>query len=127
MAQEKKLENFKQVRRENANYLSRHLEGVLTPVEVLGYTQGYHQYTGRVPGVKRDELRNHLQARAIGSEVYYPVPVHLQQSNFHLVETAGRFACAEQATRDVISLPVHPSLKLEDLEQITRAVNEFSR
>lgn len=127
LAQVKKLEHFNQVRRENANYLTSHLEGVLTPVEPPGCTHVYHQYTVRVPGGRRDELRTHLQARAIGSEVYYPVPVHLQQSYLMLVESAGSYPCAEQAAREVISLPVHPSLTLEDLEEITRAVNDFFR
>lgn len=125
LAQLQKLERFNQARRSNAQFLSRHLQGVIVPCEPEGYEHVYHQYTVRVPGGKRDALRTHLQERGVGSEVYYPVPVHKQ--SFYMGELGYDVSLpqAEKAALEVLSLPVHPALTQADLETIVAAVNEF--
>lgn len=125
LVQLRKLEMFNDIRRAHASYLSEHLKGVTTPFEPEGCHHVYHQYTVRVPDGKRDTLRAHLQENGIGSEVYYPVPVH--QQAFYVNEMGYHLSLpeAERAAQEVLSLPVHPALTLADLDSIISAVNTF--
>lgn len=125
LEQLKKLEMFNLKRQENAAYLSSHLKGVITPVEPEGYEHVYHQYTVRVPDGRRDGLRTFLQEKGIGSEVYYPVPIH--QQTFYMQELGYHVSMpeSERAAREVLSLPVHPALSQADLETIACAVNQY--
>ncbi|NJD57836.1 MAG: aminotransferase DegT [Anaerolineales bacterium] len=121
----KKLAANNDIRRMNASYLSQHLQGVSTPVIPQGCQHVFHQYTIRVPGGKRDELRAFLQTNGVGSEIYYPVPVHQQFFYAEALGYAGVFPEAERAAGEVLSLPVHPSLSRADLEKIVESVNQF--
>jgi perosamine synthetase len=125
LEQLKKLEGFNHVRRENACFLSANLRGVIAPSEPPGYTHVYHQYTVRVPEGRRDALRDYLREKGIGSEVYYPVPIHLQ--SFYVSELGYDLSLprAEKAAQEVLSLPIHPGLSQADLETIVTAVNDF--
>ncbi len=125
LAQLQKLERFNQARIANAQYLSSHLRGVVTPEVPSGYRHVFHQYTVRVPDGRRDALLDHLKERGVGTGVYYPVPVHqqsfyTQELGYHL-----RLPESERAAAEVLSLPVHPALCHDDLETIVSAVNEF--
>jgi perosamine synthetase len=125
LAQLLKLEKFNQARQQNAAYLSQCLEGVQVPFVPEGSQHVYHQYTLRVPDGRRDSLRTHLQEKGVGSEVYYPVPVHKQ--TFYVEELGYDLTLpeAEQAALEVLSLPVHPALSQADLEVIVSNVNAF--
>lgn len=125
LAQLHKLEQFNAKRQANAQFLSENLKGVVTPFVPEGQTHVFHQYTIRVPDGKRDALRNHLQERGVGSEVYYPVPIHKQ--NFYVNELGYNQSLpeTEKAATEVLSLPVHAGLTPADLETIVAAVNEF--
>ena len=125
LAQISKLERFNATRRENAAFLSANLKGVVVPHAPAGYEHVYHQYTVRVPGGKRDALRTYLQEHGVGSEVYYPVPVHKQV--FYTGELGYNQSLpeSEKAAHEVLSLPVHPALSKEDLATIVSAVNTF--
>jgi len=125
LEQLKKLAARNEQRRKNASYLNKNLQGVITPITPQGCTHVFHQYTVRVPGGRRDALRSYLQEHGVGSEVYYPVPVHRQK--FYVEELGYRqaFPEAERAAQEVLSLPVHPGLSQADLETIVARVNEF--
>ena len=125
LEQLKKLEGFNQARQRNAAFLSANLKGVVVPCVPEGSEHVYHQYTVRVPGGRRDALRAYLQEHGVGSEVYYPVPVH--QQSFYVQELGYRQSLpeAERAALEVLSLPVHPALSPADLETIVEAVNTF--
>ncbi len=125
LAQIGKLEQYNRKRQENAAFYNAHLKGVVTPWVPQGAVHVYHQYTVRVPNGRRDALREYLKEHEIGSEVYYPVPIHKQSFymeelgyNLHLPET-------EKAAQEVLSLPVHPSLTQDDLEKVANAINTF--
>jgi dTDP-4-amino-4,6-dideoxygalactose transaminase len=126
LAQLKKLDGFNAARRANAAYLNAHLKGVETPYVPENREHVFHQYTIRVPDGKRDALRAHLQEKGIGSEVYYPVPVHLQ--SFYTSELGFQINLpqSEQAAAEVLSIPVHPGLSRQDLETIAGAINAFT-
>ena len=109
-------------RQANAKFLTENLEGVGTPAVADGAEHVYHQYTIRIPG-DRDAFAAALKDDYnIGSGVYYPIPNHRLPS-FNRTEDLPN---TEIAAREVLSLPVHPSLDNEDLERIVNAVNKLA-
>lgn len=124
LEQLKKLEHFNERRIANALYLSNHLGNMVTPVVPEGYRHVFHQYTVRVPDGRRDELLAGLLERGIEARVYYPVPIH-QQGFYRQMGYDGRLPETERACQEVLSLPAHPGLVLDDLERIVTAVNEL--
>jgi dTDP-4-amino-4,6-dideoxygalactose transaminase len=123
LAQLAKLDAFNDKRRGNAAYLSQRLRGVVTPTERPDCRHVYHQYTVRVPG-KRDALREHLREGGVGSQVYYPLPIH-KQPIYRDLGYEDELPVAERLCEEVLSLPVHPSLTDDELERIVEAVNGF--
>ncbi|MDF9277847.1 DegT/DnrJ/EryC1/StrS family aminotransferase [Arthrobacter sp. EH-1B-1] len=109
-------------RRSNAQFLNENLEGVGTPAVAEGAEHVYHQYTIRISG-DRDGFAAALKDEYnIGSGVYYPIPNHRLPS-FDRTEDLPN---TEIAAREVLSLPVHPSLDEEDLDRIVTAVNKLA-
>lgn len=99
--------------------------GLALPVVRSGYTHVFHQYTVRVRS-DRDGFRERLMGEGIGSEVYYPVPVH-QQPVYAGTWRDGMFPEAERAAREVLSLPVHPSLTDEEIDRVIVGVGNTLR
>ena len=117
-----KVDAWTKTRQVNAEFLNSNLQGVTVPPVVDGAVHVYHQYTIRVPE-DRDGFVAALKAEHnVGAGVYYPIPNHRLPSlasyapGLDLPET-------EQAAREVVSLPVHPSLTQDDLDRIVTAVN----
>jgi perosamine synthetase len=126
LAQLPKLEGFNERRIANAAYLSAHLpqDKVRVPQVRPGMRHVFHQYTVRVlPPINRDEVRTRLAELGVGTEVYYPVPVHRQQLYLDLGYGDQSFSEAERAANEVLSLPVHPGLTQQELDTIIEAVN----
>ena len=123
LAQLPKLETFNRQRITNARYLSARLRNVITPQVPAGYRHVFHQYTIRVPG-NRDALAEGLRQRGIATGIYYPLPIH-QQTLYQQMGYDGHFPVAEQMSREVLSLPVHPALTPEERDLIVQAVNEL--
>lgn len=97
--------------------------GLMPPHAPDGYEHVYHQYTIRVE--RRDALQKFLAERNIGSTVYYPVPLHLQPIYAALKHKPGDFPHAERAAQEVLSLPMYPELRSEQIAAVTSAVEEF--
>jgi len=125
LAQLKKLEKFNIQRQANARFMSQNLKGVIPPFVPDGLTHVFHQYTVRVPAAKRDALKAYLQEHGVGSEVYYPVPIHHQTFYLNDLGYKDSLPETEKAALEVLSLPVHPALGPADLETIVSTVNEF--
>lgn len=115
------LDSWIDNRREVARIYSAQLaESVAVPVESPDTRHVYHQYTIRVDD--RDAVQKALGGCGIGTMVYYPVPLHLQQVNARLGYTAGAFAHAECAANDVLSLPMFPELGANEVAAVVDAV-----
>jgi dTDP-4-amino-4,6-dideoxygalactose transaminase len=74
----------------------------------------WNQYTIRIPGGQRDAIKSQLAERGVGSEVYYPVPLHLQQCFQSLGYRAGSLPETERAAAEVLSLPIFPELTADE-------------
>jgi dTDP-4-amino-4,6-dideoxygalactose transaminase len=83
----------------------------------------YHQYVVRVQ--RRDQLRDFLKDRGVGSEVYYPVPLHLQKCFSYLGYGLGDLPEAEQAALDVLALPIFPELEEFEQRHVVDSIAEF--
>lgn len=93
------------------------------PVALPGYRHIYNQYVIRVPD--RDRLREHLTAAGVGTEIYYPVPLHLQQCFAGLGGREGDCPESERAARETLALPVYPELRAEQLEYVVSTIQGF--
>jgi dTDP-4-amino-4,6-dideoxygalactose transaminase len=98
-------------------------KGVVLPQEIAPNRHIWHQYVIRTP--KRDELREFLTARRIGSEIYYPVPLHRQKALEYLGYGEGSFPEAERAAREVLALPIFPEIRFDEQERVVGAISEF--
>jgi dTDP-4-amino-4,6-dideoxygalactose transaminase len=97
----------------------------------LAYSHNGHiwnQYTLRVIGAgRRDALRAHLTARGVGSEIYYPLPLHEQACFACLEHKPEDFPWAHRLAGEVISLPIYPEIPAEQIEQVCAVIAEFLR
>ncbi|HVD30210.1 MAG TPA: DegT/DnrJ/EryC1/StrS family aminotransferase [Methylomirabilota bacterium] len=87
----------------------------------------FYTYTIRVTGGKRDDLRKYLGERGIGTQIHYPVPIHLQQSAEFLGYRKGDMPVTEKVASEVLSLPMFPELTDEQLERVADAVRAFMK
>jgi dTDP-4-amino-4,6-dideoxygalactose transaminase len=83
----------------------------------------FHQYTIRAP--KRDDLKRYLAEKQIASAVFYPKPLHLQECFRYLRYKTGDFPVAEKICNQVLSLPIYPELKQEQIEYTGKTILEF--
>jgi dTDP-4-amino-4,6-dideoxygalactose transaminase len=117
------LDEWTAARRRNAGLYRKLLAGtpVRLPPDLPGHV--YHQFVIRA--LRRDELRAHLQANGVGSEIYYPVPLHLQKCFADLGYREGNFPVSEQCARDSLALPIFPELTEDDIAYVARLIVEF--
>ncbi len=87
----------------------------------------FNQYVVRVAQGRRDALIRHLKAERIGTEVYYPIPLHLQECLHFLGCKAGDFPASEEACRHVLALPMYPELTLNQQRQVIQSCSAFLR
>ena len=85
----------------------------------------YNQYCIRVPAFMRDGLREHLAQRNIGTEIYYPVPLHLQECFASLGYAEGDLPVTERFARESIALPIYPELTEQQLDHVASSVIEY--
>jgi len=117
-----KLKQWNDIRRENAAYLSANLgklPGVVVPKIREGCEHIFHQYTIRISD--RDAAAQKMRDKGVGVGIHYPTPIH-KQPLYKQLGYDDSLPVAEAARREVLSLPVHPSLSKDDLKSIVDAV-----
>lgn len=126
LEQLKKLPAFNEKRRSHARFFNREWQecpGLILPQEPQYCHHVYHQYTVRVKD--QESFMEHLQARGVGCAIHYPRPVHEQRVYAHEPFSRISLPQAEKASREVMSLPVHPGLTQGDLKEIQEAVLDY--
>lgn len=98
-------------------------ESLLIPPARVHAGHVYNQYVIR--SSRRDALRAHLRSRGIGSEVYYPLPMHLQACFAQLGEREGAYPHSERAAREVLALPIYPELGRARVQHVAQTVVAF--
>ena len=98
-------------------------EGIVLPITDPRATHVFHQYVIRAP--RRDGLRQFLADQQIGSEIYYPLPLHLQASLASLGYRQGDFPVTEAAAAEVLALPIYPELRDDEQQTVVAAIAAF--
>jgi dTDP-4-amino-4,6-dideoxygalactose transaminase len=101
--------------------------GVKTPEIPSGGRHVFYAYAIRVPNGKRDALRAFLAERGIGTQIHYPVPIHLQEAAQFLGYRKGDLPVTERVADEVLSLPMFAELTDSQAERVASAVKEFMR
>ncbi|HAV42490.1 TPA: hypothetical protein DCX15_00535 [bacterium] len=96
--------------------------GVITPYEEEDIYHVYNQYTIQVK--ERERVREYLSSKGIATAIHYPQPLHLQKAFLDLGYREGDFSISEEASREVLSLPIYPELKNEEIECVVEAIKE---
>ena len=125
LIQLKKLEKLNEKRRRNAEFLNERLEEVEeieTPYVLPTCKHVYHQYV--IKARKRNKLQEYLLKKRIGTAVHYPKPIY-KQGAYRKLGFDLRLPKVEKVVKEVLSLPIHPLLKRDDLERIVREVKRF--
>jgi len=118
----KYLDQWHEGRRRNAALYDKLLSSskVVRPVIEDGNWTIYNQYVIRVP--KRDEVKQRLADRGVGTAVYYPIPLHLQECFAHLGGKEGDLPETERACREVLALPIYPELTEQQIRYVGQQV-----
>jgi dTDP-4-amino-4,6-dideoxygalactose transaminase len=122
------LDQWSAARRRNAAFYDAafaDVAGLTTPYVAPENESIYNQYTLRVADGQRDALKQHLTDKGIGSAIYYPLPLHLQECFAYLGYKAGSIPEAERAAGEVLSLPVFPELTTTQRDEVVAAVRGF--
>ena len=120
------LDEWNEARRNNAgNYDSLFKDlNLITPFSESFNYHIYHQYVIKL-NQGRDQLRKSLQDAGIGTEIYYPVPLHLQKCYSDLKYKQGDLPASEEASENTVALPIYPELTKEQQDQVAEVIRDF--
>lgn len=122
------LDKYNAERNKVANYYDKFFAGIKeisTPQRAKNSTHVFHQYTLKLNGIDRNELRNYLADRDIPSMIYYPIPAHKQKMFEAFGSSNTNLPITDWLTERVISLPIHTEMTEDQLEKICSTVLEF--
>jgi dTDP-4-amino-4,6-dideoxygalactose transaminase len=100
---------------------------IITPEIPAGGRHVFYCYAIRVPGGRRDALRAFLTERGIGTQIHYPVPIHMQEAAQFLGYRKGDLPVTEKVAGEVLSLPMYPELTDAQIDRVAAGVTEFMR
>lgn len=122
----KHLNKWAKERQKNARYYTSRLKNikqVITPKIASGCTHVFNQYTIRAK--QRNQLQKYLKEHDIPTQIYYPLPLHLQPIFKSLKYKKGSLSESEKAAKEVLSLPIYPELSLKDQNYIIQTIKQF--
>jgi dTDP-4-amino-4,6-dideoxygalactose transaminase len=124
----KYLDEWTKKRQENAGYYrklfsEKGLDGIILPVE-KEKRHIYNQFVIKVRE-RRDAMKEFLASKGVGSEIYYPVPLHRQKCFEHLGYKSGDFPVSEDAAEKTLALPIYPELSREQIEYVVDIIGGF--
>ena len=125
----RRLDDWTAARQRNAAWYAAAFDAaglgaqVTLPTAIRGYRHTWNQYVIRVP--RRDQLRHFLGEQGVGTEIYYPVPLHQQQCFAYLGYGANEFPQSNAAAGEVLALPIFPELVLEQIEYVVDRIAAF--
>jgi dTDP-4-amino-4,6-dideoxygalactose transaminase len=121
----KYLDEWTNKRREIATMYHQLLynSNVQLPCERQWAKHVYHLFVIRVN--KRDALKDYLHERGVGTQIHYPIPIHLQDAYKKLGHKAGDFPISERNAEEILSLPIYPELTTEEIEAVAGLITEF--
>ena len=125
------LDDWTRARQRNADHYDALIraaelgDAVRVPKRVAGCRHIFNQYVIRTP--RRDALRAHLTAHGVGTEIYYPVPLHAQRCFAYLEHRPSDFPESLRASAEALALPIYPELTVEQREYVVRQIGEFVR
>lgn len=128
LAKFKYIDEFNERRRKIAEAYNKELANIkslVLPIAPMDSYHVYHQYTIRVENGKRDELQRYLKEKDIITMVYYPVPLHQMKVFEGRCKISGTLKNAEEACQSVLSLPVEPLFKENEIESVIWRLKEF--
>src|SRR5271157_4723850 len=120
------LDDWTAARQRNAKRYDQLFGEAGLPITLPAVTADRHifnQYVIRVP--RRDELQVYLQKQGVGTEVYYPVPLHLQECFAYLRHSTGAFPESERAAKETLALPIYPELSESQAQFVVACIREF--
>lgn len=129
----KRIEKIKRIRRRNANLLLiglKNIRGLILPVIKTNKEHAFHQFTIRITdsfASSREGFLNYLHEKHIGYGIYYPKPLHLFSLYAKLGYKKGDFPVAEKLSEEVVSLPVHPELRIKDIDYIIDTIQKYAK
>ncbi len=122
------LDEYNNARRKSAEYYNKAFannKNITTPIISNFSTHVFHQYTLKINNGKRNELHKHLLDNNIPNAIYYPVPLHKQKAYSSNRYNEDDFKVTNKLSETVISLPMHTELDEEQLQFITKTINDF--
>ena len=118
------LDTWTKTRRTHAAFYQKELSDfVNVPQERPGTFAVYHTFV--IQADRRDELQQFLQERDIGTAVHYPIPIHLQEAAKNLGYKRGDFPVTERQATRILSLPLFPSLSMEQRQHVAESIRTF--
>jgi dTDP-4-amino-4,6-dideoxygalactose transaminase len=124
----KYLNKWTKARQKNAQYYEvglRNIKEVRLPEIAPGHTHIFHQYTIRVNKLIRNKLVSYLKKQGVPTQIYYPLPLHLQPVFKYLGYKRGDFPVAERSAKEVLSLPIYPELTKKNQNFIVKKIKKF--
>lgn len=122
------LDQYCKARNGAAQYYTfrlKNIPGIIVPEELPGSTHVYHQYTLKVPGGRRDALKQFLAEAGIPSMIYYPLPLQQQEAFKYIAVAAESLDVAKELASSVLSIPIHTELTREEQDLIINRIAEF--
>ncbi|MFA5059097.1 MAG: DegT/DnrJ/EryC1/StrS family aminotransferase [Candidatus Omnitrophota bacterium] len=123
----KRLDKWNKMRAQHAEYygkLLKDVDGIVTPITKEGRTHVYQTFAIRIKE-NRNQIHDELRKKGIGVLIHYPIPLHLQEAYQELKHKKGDFPVSEQVADEILSLPMFPHMKKEQIEAVASSIKEL--